>query len=124
MHINLDQILRDVWGKAIIERPATAATDTTPEKPAVEMTLGMVCASAFLTPVKGDEAVTGVEEKVTAYRMAKKFADGGTVDLTMEEIVAVRQRVAKVYVTAVAGPALEMLDAGSAPAEKPARRKA
>lgn len=124
MQIDTTQVLRNVWGAPIIDRPAVPATETDAAKPAVELTIGMVCASAFLTPVKGDEAQTGIEEKVQAYRMAKKFADGGVVDLTVEDLGLVRQRIAKVYLLAVAGPALEMLDVKTPAAEKPARRKA
>jgi hypothetical protein len=111
MKIDLEQVLTDVWGKPILESRAADGTET-------KMTIGHLAATAFLTPVKGDENETDVAAKVKIYRAAKKFADGGTADLTAEEIVEARKRIAKVFHAALAGPALEILDVDPGPKAK------
>lgn len=118
MKIDLDEVLKDVWGKPIMEAP----TEEGKEKRA--LTLGMLCANAFLTPTKGDAEVTSVDEKLKAYHYARKFADGGVAELTVDEVAEVRRRVAKVYYAMLAGPALELLQPRETPAAKtPARAR-
>ena len=70
----------------------------------------MLCASAFLTPIEADKAITKVDDKLKAYRYAKMLADGGLTEVTIDDLAEIRKRVALVYHVALAGPALELLD--------------
>lgn len=74
-------------------------------------TLGDLIATAFLTPIKGDEALTSVDEKLEAYKFAKAFAGvTGSVEQSVEDVAKIRKRIAKAFHTVLAGPALELLD--------------
>lgn len=100
MKIDSSAPIFDVYGKKIVKNDEGA-----------EWTLGELIATAFLTPLKGDETMTSVDEKLEAYRFAKMFAtDKGLINVTPEDVVKIRKRVAKAFHTMIAGPALEMLD--------------
>lgn len=104
MQIDSGAIIFDVYGEAIPKK----AEDGTDKDP---WTLGDLIATAFLTPLKGDEQVTSIDEKLEAYRFAKTFAGSkSVVEVSPEDLVKIRKRVAKAFHTMMAGPALELLD--------------
>lgn len=100
MKVDSNAQIVDLYGKPIPKNEEGAA-----------WTLGELIATSFLTPLKGDETMTAVDEKLEAYRFAKLFVDAiGPVELSPEDLVKVRKRVAKAFHVALAGPALEMLE--------------
>jgi hypothetical protein len=73
-------------------------------------TLGSVCFMAVTAPMPGDESM-GVEQKRRLYGIAQKVHALGDVDLTAEDIVAIKERVGKGFSVIVVGRVFEMLDA-------------
>jgi hypothetical protein len=99
MKIDSNAPIKDLYGNPILKPDETG------------WTLGELIATAFLTPLKGDEAMTAIDEKLEAYRFAKLFVGADKpVELSLEDVVKIRKRIAKAFHVALAGPALELLE--------------
>lgn len=75
-----------------------------------EATLKSVLFLAVTTPQKDDDRLD-VKKKLELYSLAQKVHAGGEVDFTAEEIAALKDRVAKVFVhVVVVGRTFELLE--------------
>lgn len=97
MKLNTETKLLDPFGRFIIEQDG-----------APPLTLGVVCANAFIFPAQHDEQLE-MAVKVQSFDLASRFAKGGEIELTGEELDKVRLRIGLIYHTAVAGAALLLL---------------
>lgn len=97
MKIDCDLKLVDPFGRDIIERVG--------EPP---LTIGVACSYAFLTPHPKDTELL-MPEKVKMYDLATRFAKGGIVDVSDDEVDLIRNRVAAVFHVSVMGAVFDKL---------------
>jgi hypothetical protein len=96
MKVDFDTVLRDLKGTAIKDGDG-------------EFTLGAASATALLSPYP-DEQNLDPKDKVRRYKLATKIADGGEVDLSIEEIADLKKLIGKAFPPLVVGRAYEILD--------------
>jgi hypothetical protein len=72
-----------------------------------EMTIGTICVQCLLGG-KQDE-LTGAD-KLERYELAKKLHDNDTVDLSAEQVVWLKEEIAKNFVSLISGQAWTILD--------------
>jgi hypothetical protein len=100
--MNLKQQLKGIDGKPLIRVAGNATT------PTEYWTLGPVLADACLYQER-DERLSA-KDHITRYELAKRCM-GDTIDLTSEEVVLLRNQVAKGFTVIIAGPTLQLLPA-------------
>lgn len=96
MRINFSQVLKSISGEPIQDGTKI-------------YTLSIACVQALTANIPGDENVIGAQ-KFTRYLLAKKLYDATEVDVTVEEVVMLKELLSKVFGTAVVGPAFELLN--------------
>lgn len=102
MIIDVSVGLKDIHGRNMIE---------TIEGQGIPVTLKSVLVGCLLSPAIDDSKLTG-KEKLMRYNLANKIhAADGIIDLTVEEIVLVKDLTAKIYSTWVTGQTLSLLPA-------------
>ena len=74
------------------------------------VTLGLACSVALMSPLDGDKPLSPVESS-DRLALALKVGRGGDVDVTTDEIVLFKERVAKRYGTLIGGRAYDLLEA-------------
>ncbi len=70
--------------------------------------LGDVVGVACLSPVEGDDKLSG-QKKYDLFALAQKCA-GDSVDLSAEEIATLKERVGRVYAPLVVGRVFDLVD--------------
>jgi hypothetical protein len=100
MKINFKQVLKDLDGNEIKIR--------TGEKEEKTSTLGLVSANALLAELQG-ENLSGVS-KIKNYELAVIVYSAKDTDLTAEEIVLIKERIAKIYGALIVGQTSKMLE--------------
>lgn len=96
MKINFDTSIVDLYGEPIKQDGKLA-------------TLEMVCCNALMANYTDEPDLSAVE-KAKRFRIAKKVAGGGEVNLSTEEITELKKLVGKMYAPLVVGRAYEILD--------------
>ena len=82
-------------------------TDGTEEnKPVL---LKTVLVNALMASLEDDKNQTG-EDKLKNWTLSKDIHDGTELDLTPEQLSKLKERVGKVYTTAVVGPVFNILN--------------
>jgi hypothetical protein len=103
--IDFSQVLRDLDGNAI--QDIRQGADGQPVS--VEMTLGRCAANALLGTVQG-ETLEG-KDHVRRYVLAGKVRAGGELAIEADDIVLIKERIAKLYASpTVVGLAWLLLD--------------
>lgn len=98
--------IKDLDGNVIME--AASVPDGSPKA----VTLGRVAVNAVLQNYP-DEAGLAGDVKVKRFMLAMKVVDAGEVELTAEEVTALKERIAKAYGPLVVGRAWALLDPAS-----------
>jgi hypothetical protein len=89
---------------AINGEPMTDGADGT------EVTLRLVCVNALLADMESDRGATGVQ-KMGRWTLATRiFNANGPLDMTVEEVTEIKDRVGKAFATGIVGPAFALLD--------------
>lgn len=83
------------------------------------LTLKKVCIGALGGALPGDDQMDG-ERKFGLYKLADRINKGGLVDVTAEEIAALKARIARSYTVFAIGAAYTLLETEPA-AEVPAK---
>lgn len=97
MKIKIDQSLKSLEGKEIKDGKNA-------------ITLKNIMVEACVTAIKGDEAQSG-EEKLKLYQLATKIQEAKKeIDLTIEEIALIKDRIGKGYNVLTVGQAWQMLE--------------
>ena len=96
--INFTTVLHGFDGKAI----------TGPDGK-TSLTLGDVAVGALETPIEEDRNMAG-SEKFKRDQLARKIYGAKSVELSVEEVALVKERIGKVYGPIVVGPAWSLLD--------------
>ena len=97
MKINFDQHVLDLDGKDIVD----------PETKNI-YTLKSVSLNAIYAMIEDDRGVAG-DVLFKRYELCRRINKGGEQELDPEELTLIRNRLWKVYMVRVAGPAYEML---------------
>lgn len=74
------------------------------------LTLKTVALTALTMEAIGDERMTA-SDKVKIFLLATKLAPGGTIDLSVEELTLLRERIGKTIRPIACGYAFKLLDA-------------
>jgi hypothetical protein len=77
-----------------------------PDKP---WTLSDVAVNALVSSFKDEDTVPS-SKKFGYYELARKIYNKKAVSLSVEEIATIKERIGKMYATAILGPALMALD--------------
>jgi len=103
---NLDEVLKDYRGNTMrMVNPLT-----TPPKEE-DMTLGLVCGVACWTmPADGSDNSLPMKEKSDLYKLGDRCLAGGVQDFDVTELAKLKERIAKIFMTAAMGRAHEILD--------------
>lgn len=96
--INFTTQLKELDGKPIV-----IAKDMPP------LTLSDVCVNALETPLDTDKQMSG-QEKFKLDQIARKIYNGKNIDLTVEEISTIKERVGKAYGPMIVGQVWKLLD--------------
>lgn len=99
MEINFKQELKTVYGKDILDEKKQ------------KMTLENVCVAALQSCVdESDNKVSG-QEKFDRYNLCSKIVNtDGPVELKVEEVTKIKERIGRVFTPAVVGPAWNLLE--------------
>ena len=97
MKIKFSQVLKNLYGEPMEDRSS--------KKP---LTLSMICVEALLS-TDPKENIDGAE-KLRRFNLAKDIHEGKKDSLSAEEVVLLKELVAKFYPTLVVGQTLPMLD--------------
>ena len=100
MKITTNQVLKDYEGKDIIEESAKGEKRT--------ITIRDVFSVALNTQTK-DEVITA-EEKAKVFQISTKLYTGNEVDLTVDQLSLIKERVGKIYNPLVYGRVCELID--------------
>jgi hypothetical protein len=73
---------------------------------AVDATFGMAIVNALLSPVQNEKGI----EKVHKYELARKVYESDTVELTVEDVALIKQRVLDVFPPLVSGQIVKVLE--------------
>jgi hypothetical protein len=109
--IDFRAVLTDLENQPVKEQIAGHGPDFKPQL--VELTLGRACSHALLMPVADEGKISGADH-VKRLALALKVHAAGELDITVEEIALLKDRVAKVYATLVVGRCWLLLDPASA----------
>ena len=96
MQIDFDSEIRDLANAAIING----------EK---HLDLAAIATNALLTPQAAEQNIP-VEEKVKRFQLALRIANGGALDIALEDVVLLKNIIGKAYPPLVVGRAFELLD--------------
>lgn len=104
MKINFSTQLLDVFGKPTLSAEPGAG------KP-VELTLGGACIQALIATFPDEQHLPGAK-KAERFVLATKIAGSNDkpLDLSTEQVAALKEVVGKAWGTAVVGPAFALLD--------------
>lgn len=114
MKIDINQVIRDLRGKAIKDRSAEGEEDT-------DATLGGACINALTSALPGDNP--DGKEKFKRFGLAQRILDAleegdGVVDLKAEEVTLLKDLTGKAFPVEVLGAIWTMLEAVATPAKK------
>lgn len=73
------------------------------------LTLGDVCCNALLFSYPEEKNVSG-KVKYERWKLAAKLVDGGTVDVTLEDMTLIKDLVGKFYGPLLVGPIYNILE--------------
>ena|SRR6516225_8174052 len=96
MQIDFDSEIRDLANAPIING----------EK---HLDLAAIATNALLTPQAAEQNIP-VEEKVKRFQLALRIANGGALDIALEDVVLLKNIIGKAYPPLVVGRAFELLD--------------
>jgi len=97
MKVNVDLTLKNIDGSVLIDRNEKGE--------AVEAILKTALINAVLTPVEREKGV----EKVRKFQLAQRLYAGGEVDLTLDDVKLLKERVGDVYSPLIVGQIYELL---------------
>lgn len=95
MKINADDVIRDFRGNALQQGDE-------------DLTLGDAILMGLLQPQPADAQQPG--QSLKAYKLARKFAEGGSVEITVEEAAFIGARLEKIAAPLVMGRIAEALE--------------
>ena len=98
MLVKVDGVLRTLSGDTIMDDDGKGN--------AVEATVRMALVNAILAPVQKE---TGME-KVTKYELAKKIHGQDEVELSVDDIKLIKDRVGEIYAPLIVGQLYERLE--------------
>lgn len=103
MKMDFSTVLVSLEGKPIKESDAPDSKD---------VTLGFIAVQALLGTMKGDDALGG-EDKLKLYQIAEKVADSRDkkkqIDIGVEDVAKIKERVGKMFGTAIVGPVFKLI---------------
>ena len=74
------------------------------------VTLGAVAVNALMTPMEGDDKLTG-DDKLAHWLLAGRIQNAtGPLDITPEEATKIKDRIGRGFAPAVVGPAFIILN--------------
>lgn len=73
------------------------------------LTLGTASIQSLMTPVKGDEDMP-VLDKVRYFKLASALHGAAEIDLPIEDVALIKERVGKVFTVLVVGRVFELLE--------------
>ena len=97
MNINFDTEILDLANAPIINGDK-------------HLDLATIATNALLTPQAAADQNVPTEEKVRRFRLAQKVTNGGTLDMSLEDLVLLKEIIGKAYPPLVVGRAFEILD--------------
>jgi len=113
MKLNCDTIVKTMTGKPFQETvlPPGKKPEEIQEKDIkkVNVTVGSACVGALLFNYPDEQKIQG-KEKFERWNLAKKFNAGGVIEITVEELVKVKELIGKMYATNMVGPLFELLE--------------
>lgn len=102
MKIDMSAVLTDLDGKPIFEADAQGQPTTKP------LTLRIACRGALLSPLRGDDALTG-EQKANFFALALLVGQDAP-ELKIEQVATLKERIGKGYSPLIVGRCYELLD--------------
>lgn len=115
MAIDFTRVLKTMDGATLTEL-AQLGDGKPPES--VNATLGRIACNALVNSNQGERALPG-DEQVKRFFLAQKVLGNAAAELSADEIVLIKDRIAKTYDKAlVVGQAWEMLDPEGTAAER------
>ena len=72
----------------------------------VDATLKLIAVNAILSPVQKESGI----EKVKKFNLAQRIYDNDTVELSVEEVSLIKERIGELFPPLVVGQAFKMLD--------------
>lgn len=106
MKLNIRSELLDIEKKPIKTKPGVDAPDAT---------LGDICVTALTTDTEEAKNEPG-EKKFHRWQLARRIKNAldtegaAEIDLPVEDVTLIKGRIAKVFMTTVAGPAWEAIE--------------
>ncbi len=97
MKIDFTQVLKDLDGNAI------KGLDC-------DITLGFICVDALLAPLKGETERPNAGDAIRRYEFAKAIHKGEEIDLKVEDIALLKDRILKTRTTLIYGLTSDMLE--------------
>ena len=76
----------------------------------VELTLKTICVQAVINSADNAKEPMSVQKKLEYYDLATKINKGGTIDLTQEEIVSIKERVGETPNILIVGQCYQLLE--------------
>ena len=101
MKVNTETILTTIQGQPLKDKDTNGQV--------IDVTVKTVIINAILIPKQNE---TGIE-KVQKYELAKKIYSSPEVDLTVEEIVLIKEKVGEAFAPIVVGQIWNLLEKGS-----------
>ncbi len=101
MKLNFDQVITDLKGKSIPYKE-------TKESAEIDLTLKQVALTALLNDAP-EERLTG-EQRFNLGRLAQKIEAGGEVELKVDQIAKIKDRIGKIWNTMVVLRAWSLID--------------
>jgi hypothetical protein len=96
MRVDLSAVIRGLKGEAIRDGKD-------------DLVLGTVCCGALLTPFPDENGIS-IDEKVRRFKLSVRICNGGTQDLSSEDVTLLKQLVGKAYPPLTVGRVFEILD--------------
>jgi len=112
MRIDFDRALTTLDGEALKYAVEACSACGRPREER-SRTLRNACVDGLMATSPQDQAITG-EEKVRRYQLAVRIHEGGVVEVSPEDVVLVRERVALLFGSIVVGQVWPMLESGAA----------
>ncbi len=111
MKVDVTIKLFNLKGEPLETQVRVKQEDETYKVEAVHATLGSICSDALLSVLPGDEKVSG-KIKYDNWQLAKLLLNSGKaeVNVTAEQIVTIKDRIAKSFGTVVVGPVYALLE--------------
>jgi len=98
MKVKVNEALKSFDGKPLKDVDANGQ--------AVDATIRTAMINALLSPVQKESGL----EKVKKYKLAQKIYDGDEIDLDVDEIKLIKDRIGEVYPPVVVGQVYEILE--------------